>query len=352
MPSVSPIYITDPSGQQWLIAVDNTARYLTIPVSGVPSAPASIAINNPYTLQSYAISIVGNPPPSPFNWGDVLVTGTTPYTASNPSQLPIVAPNGTIYALALDPNTSRINVVLANQAAINCNVPISSLAVNVQNRLEELPTGPPGTFWSYSYEILMGLEEAICDLLLLVGRPTQAVQVGMSLTPNSVWQTLPKGIFAISDIWGGLNKLKKITLADLDYSQPSWDSSWESDSSTKGPFFWSPIGLNMFVVYPAPAAPTTVLLDGIAFPFAETIYPPSGNEISPFHAEIEVYLEEYTAHILRLKEATSEFQGSLSMYKSYLEGARRLSVIEDRRDSNIFSTSFGASAKLIPRTQR
>jgi hypothetical protein len=63
-------------------------------------------------------------------------------------------------------------------------------------------------------------------------------------------------------------------------------------------------------------------------------------------------LEEYAAHICRLKEGSQDFQESLSLYKSYLAGARRMTEIETRKDDLIFSTSFGAQSGLHSRVRR
>jgi len=160
-------------------------------------------------------------------------------------------------------------------------------------------------------------------------------------------------MFLISDIWGQQNRLRKFTLFSYDYEQPgNIGSDWENDVSAAGPRSWAPVGMTMFIVHPAPSSPQTVLLDGIAYPVAETNFPYTGAETVPFHNEFYVFLEEYAAHILRIKEGTAEFQESLSLYKNYLEGAKRLTTIEDRRDPVIFSSSFGAPAGVNSHTKR
>ena len=80
--------------------------------------------------------------------------------------------------------------------------PISTLADNVQSRLEELPVGGVGQWWSRQFEIYTGLIEACNDLMLLIGRPTQIVNFPFTLTQNSVWQVVPKGWLLITDIQG------------------------------------------------------------------------------------------------------------------------------------------------------
>jgi hypothetical protein len=221
-----------------------------------------------------------------------------------------------------------------------CNTTISVLAQNVIQRLEEstLPV-----FWNEQYEIFTALVEAENELMLLVGRPTQTVQTPLNLIPNSVWQTLPKGILALTDIYGPQAPLRKVTLFSLDYEQASWHSDWECDSSIYGPHRWAPIGLSSFVVHPASASPQTVLINAVAYPVAEP-WPYTGAETVPFNDEFFVLLEQYACVYLRLKEGTSELQTALPMLAEFYAGAQRMTQIADRRDSLIFSRDFGVMA--------
>jgi len=350
-----PIYIVDsPSHQQWMIACDNNAILETVPVSGQNAVPYT-RVNSVTDGTSWSISVIGNPPPTGFNWGDLRATSIT--QDSYPTQLLVTAPNGTVYAIQVATVGPPILGTVAQgiiQTALplapyNCNTPISTLATNVLERLEDTT----GIFWSQSFEIYTALVEAMNDLLLLVGRPTQTVGMQFNLTPNSVWQTVPKGVFLISDIWASQSRLRKYNLFSYDYEQPgSIGSDWENDVSDSGPTSWAPVGMNLFVVHPAPSVPQTVLLDGIAYPVAETAFPYTGAEIVPFHDEFFQYLEMYAAHISRLKEGSAEFQESLSLYQTYLGGAKRMTEIEDRRDSLIFSPSFGAPAGVQSHVKR
>lgn len=222
-------------------------------------------------------------------------------------------------------------------------VPVSTLAVNIQSRLEELPTGPPGTFWSYQFEILTAIVEAMNDLTVLVGRPLQTVNVPYNLTPNTVWQPYPSGIFLITDLWGTGGVIHKVDLNSMDFVQSSWDSAWEQDTSPSGPTRWLPIGMTMFAVHPAPSVPMTINIDAIQYPVAEA-WPYSGTETVPFQDEFFEAIEGYSAHILRLKESGQDFQQSLSLYQQYLTIAKRMTDIQDRRDPVIFATSLGATA--------
>jgi len=357
MPSIPPTYIVDSSGQTWMIAVDNNAILSAVPVGSQPSSVSRVYLNAASADNtSYALTVIGNPPPSGYTWGEIRTTVVNP--GSYPTQQLVTAPNGTVYGVQiatvgppiLGAATAGITQVAlpSNLAPLNCTTPISTLATNVLERLED----PTSIFWNEQFEIYTGLVEAMNDLMMLVGRPTQTVGMQFNLTPNSVWQYLPKGLFLISDVWGPQSRLRKGTLFDLDYTMPSWGPDWENDTDPAGPTMWAPIGMNIFAVHPAPSVPQTVLLDGIAYPVAETAFPYNGNEIVPFHHEFFEYLEMYTAHYARIKEMTSEFQESIMLYQNYLQGAKRLTTIEDRRDPLIFSPSFGARAGLQSHVQR
>lgn len=228
--------------------------------------------------------------------------------------------------------------------------PISTLAVNVQSRLEEFPTGAPGTWWSLSYELYSALAEAENDLMLLVGRPTQIVQVPLTLTANTVWQSIPKGYFQITDITSGYGALYKINLYDLDYLQTYWGPNWEQDVGPT-PREWAPIGFNLFVIHPAPVVPITVNVTAIQYPLTD-VWPYTGSETVVFPDEMFVALEVYAAHYARIKELGAEFQQGVKLYQEYLKYAQRYTALQDRRDPLIFSMGFGASGQTNPMTQR
>ncbi len=352
MPLIAPIYLVDSSGQQWQLAVTNAGILENVPVSGYPAVPY-VYLNSITDGTSYQLFIVGNPPPTGFFWGQAR-TKSIPQ-GNYPTSLLVTAPNGIVYGIqvatvgppVLGSLTAGILQTILPQAP-NCNTPMSALANNVLSRLED----PTGIFWNESFEIYTALVEAMNDLMLLVGRPTQTVGLQFNLTPNTVWQTIPKGLFLISDIWGVQSRLRKGTLYDLDYNQASWDSSWENDTSITGPTMWAPLGFTSFIVHPAPASPQTVLLDGIAYPVAETNFPYTGAEIIPFHQEFFVLLEQYAAHYARIKESTAEFQESMALYQAYLSGAERMTEIESRKDPLIFSPAFGAPAGVNSHVKR
>lgn len=221
--------------------------------------------------------------------------------------------------------------------------PISTLSTQVQNRLEEV-SGNEG-FWSAQYEIYTALIESLNDLMLLVGRPTQTVNVAYTLTPNTVWQPMPAGIFLIVDVWGAGGQIRKVDLNSMDYVMASWGPDWQNDTYLYGPSRWFPVGLTQFAVHPAPTTAQVVTLDAIAYPTTDP-WPYTGTEGVPFEDQYWVALEEYAAHYCRLKEGSAEFQESLALYNNYLQLAARMSAIQDKRDPQIFSPVLGGIAGL------
>jgi hypothetical protein len=227
---------------------------------------------------------------------------------------------------------------------------ISTLAPFVQNRLEENPTGPPGIFWSYSNEIFSALVEGICDLLLLIGRPTQTVQQPFTIQPNNWFQVLPSNVFLITDLLAPGLRVKKIGLFDLDFTQSFNGSDWQQDI---GPTIqqWGPLGLNSFFVHPAVSQPQDVTITGIANPVISG-WPFSASTPLPFEDNIWVAIEEYAAHYCAFKEGGAEFQNSMTLYQSFLDLARRYSAIQDRRDPYVFTSSLGGRVGVSETTAR
>jgi hypothetical protein len=226
--------------------------------------------------------------------------------------------------------------------------PISTLGIQVANRLEENTTSP--VFWSLSNEFYTGLIEACNDFLILVGRPDFLVNQPFTLVPNQVWQTVPKGQLLITDIQGPYSPLWKVSLFSMDYEQSNNGPSWESDTSST-PLRWGPVGFSSFFIHPAVNIPTEVTITSIAYPTSDN-WPYSGSETVPFHDEIFQWLEEYASHYARLKEGGAEFKESMALYQAYLQGAQRMTQIEDRKDPLIFSRVFGGTVGLNPVQKR
>jgi hypothetical protein len=213
---------------------------------------------------------------------------------------------------------------------------IATLAADVQSRMQD----PNAIFWLQSYEYYSAVAEAISDLLLLIGRPTQQTSTIYTLTPSTVWQPMPPNMLAITNIRSSSYSLWKTSLHAMDYTQASWGPDWESDTSNTGPLRWGPLGLTYFFVHPAPTIPIQVTVTGVAYPIT-TPWPPTGAETSPFHTEINVAIQMYAAWYLALKTLPDESLESEQLFNQYLDIAQRNSTIEDRRDPLVFSRAFG-----------
>jgi hypothetical protein len=223
---------------------------------------------------------------------------------------------------------------------------ISTLLPFVQNRVEEFN---PAIFWSDELELQSGLMEAQCDLMLLVGRPDLLVNVPLTIQPNTVWQSVPKGLFCLTNLQGPASEVWKITLEDMDYAMVS-DSGWEQDIGDQI-LRWGPLGFNRFFVWPAVAQEQVVLATGIASPIQGT-WPYDGSQPVVFHDEQFQALEKYAAGYARLKEGSAEFSEGVKLYQDYLQDAKRLTALEDRRDRFIFDGSTGATTVANPTTLR
>ena len=227
---------------------------------------------------------------------------------------------------------------------------IATLANNTQSRLEELPVGGPGQWWSRQYELFTAVAEAENDLMLLIGRPTQIVNFPFTLTQNTVWQAVPKGWLLITDIQGAGAPLYKVNLYDLDYLQSSWGSDWQQDVADTAKR-WAPIGFNMFVVHPAPSIPQVVNINAIQYPVTDA-WPYNGTETVPFEDNYFEALEIYAAAYARLKELGGEAQIGFQLFEQYLGIAKRMTQIQDRRDPLIFTSGYGAANRTNPTTMR
>lgn len=225
---------------------------------------------------------------------------------------------------------------------------VADLLPRVFDRLEEPPDGP--IFWSMD-EANFAIIEAMNDLLLLVGRPTQIVQVPFTVQPNTVWQKMPKGMLAITDIQGMGSAAYKVTLEDFDYLQAYGGSDWENDIGAVI-LQWAPIGLNLFAVHPATSDFQTVLLTGISYPATQTFpYNPATINI-PFAHEFLQAIEKYAAAYLRFKEGGQELTEGVKLYQSYLADAQRMTEIADRMDPWIFNAGTGLQTVSNPTSKR
>ena len=213
---------------------------------------------------------------------------------------------------------------------------IAQLAPAVGERLQD----DTFIFWQEQFEVNAALAEAISELLLIVGRPTVIFNRPVTLLANTVWQPMPSGLLAITDIRSISSRLQKTTMRSLDVLCASWNSSWESDRAIQ-PVRWAPLGLSMFIVHPAPLLPIPVNVTGIAYPLTDT-WPPDGTETSPFAKNVDQALQMYAAHYARVKECGQDFEEGLPLYQAFLEIGQRMTTIESRKDDLVWTKSLGA----------
>ena len=337
MPSTTPLYLMDQNGVVWLISVSATGNLVKTVASPPLTAPTFVLLNDLQNGQTYSISILAN--------GHIQQTPANLGQSTTVNQIPLVTPSGSLWFMQV------MNGALQTVAgSFPCNTPISTLGLNVLTRLEENypPLGP--IFWDLSTEIYSALVEGMNDLLLLVGRPTQAVTQSLTLVPNTVWQPMPPGIFLLSNIYGPQGDIRQATLAAMDYAQASWGSDWASDTAFY-PLRWGAVGFNLFFVHPAPTTAITVTFTGIQYPAMDN-WPYTGGELVPFRHEFHVALEMYAAQYATLKEGGLEAEAGLSLYRQYLELAQRMSQLEDVRDPVIFAKDLGAPNPVMLATKR
>jgi hypothetical protein len=224
---------------------------------------------------------------------------------------------------------------------------LSTLYPYILSRCDETVESGP-VFWTQN-EIYSAAMEAMCDLLLLVGRPDMIVSVPFEVQPNTPFQDVPKGVFAVTGLQGPVSEVWKVTLQDLDGAQvagPDWEQDI-GDSITS----WAPLGFTKFIVHPSVAQAQTVLLTGIASPVTG-IWPYNGSESVPFHSEFFQAIEKYAAHYLQFKAGGGDFKASMADYESYMADAKRMTALEDRRDPFIFSGSIGSQIVANPTKTR
>jgi hypothetical protein len=225
---------------------------------------------------------------------------------------------------------------------------INDLVPYVEERTEEVVGAP--VFWLQQQEYVTAVTEAIQDLLLLIGRPTQTVTQSYTLLPNQVFQPMPPDVFVITDLYDQDGRAYQFTLYDMDFTQASWGSDWENDLSTNINQ-WFPVGFNMFGVHPAVVAPLQVTVTGIQLTPNEA-WPYSGTTTVPFEESMQVALEMYAAGYLQFKEGGSEFSNGVTLYQQYLEIAKRYTQIQDRRDPLIFAPNMGIPTGINPTVKR
>src|ERR1035437_434531 len=213
---------------------------------------------------------------------------------------------------------------------------IAQLAPAVGQRLQD----DTFVFWLEQFEVYAALAEGISEAMLILGRPQVQFNLPVILQPNVCWQPMPANCLALVDVRLAGRRLNKTTLRSMDVLCASWSSNWESDRAAQ-PARWFPVGLSMFGVHPAPLQPIQVDVTAITYPI-QTAWPPSGAEQSPFEVNFDQALQMAATAYCRQKEGGQDAEEGMPMYQAFLEICQRMSGIQDRCDSLVWTRSLGA----------
>lgn len=213
---------------------------------------------------------------------------------------------------------------------------IGDLANHTLQRLQEDPNAP--IFWT-EQEVLDAVVEAMNEAALLSGVVQVAQSAPITLPTNTNIVNMPTNAVCLLRVLGP-NMIRKTEMFTLD----QMNRYWENDT---GPQItaWFPFGVNQFGIYPKLTAQQQVQVSYLAYPV--TVAPPyAGTETVPFQEEFLDALEQYAAHVLRIKEGGNDFAISQMQYTQYLDTMKRLSLFQTRHDSIVFTRSVGAPVRV------
>ena len=137
---------------------------------------------------------------------------------------------------------------------------------------------------------------------------------------------------------------------DLDFLQTNWGPDWQDDVDNVA-VRWASIGLNMFAVHPAVSTPQTVNITAVAYPTTQ-VWPYDGTSTAPFEDNFFELIEIYCSFYARIKELGGEFEQGMKLFEQYMQGAKRMTQIQDRRDPLLFTSGYGAASNINPTTKR
>lgn len=214
-----------------------------------------------------------------------------------------------------------------------------TLAATVQSRLEE-PAGP-GIFWSLENEILPAVVEAMNEASLLTGVVQTVQTVPITIPANTNFLPLPRNAIALIRVLGPVY-VRKTSLWALDNLNRSWETVIGGYAQN-----WFPLGVTKWGIFPKLGVEQQVMVTYLSYP--TTAPPPySGSEPVPFQTEFHESLEQYAAHVLRLKEAGNEFEASQTIYQEFLATMKTLDAFETRHDSLVFNKGVGSAVRVNP----
>lgn len=216
---------------------------------------------------------------------------------------------------------------------------VGAIAQGVSNRLEESDPA----FWSIEGEIFPAIVEGMNEATLITGEPQVRPSEVFSVFPSTVFAPLsmPAGAVALTRVEGSGNlQVKRCWMSDLDKHFPGWETAVGDE-----PKYWFPFGLTKFGIYPNLTVQVDLVISYVQIPVL-TAPPYNGGEPVPFQNEYMDGFADYAAHILRLKEATAEFDQSFAEYNRFLKKCESLSNFAYRKNSLRFSRSAGVQSGI------
>jgi len=234
---------------------------------------------------------------------------------------------------------------------------LSNLLPDVLGRVEEAlpPAGP--TFWSLEGEVYPAMVDGIFEASLISG-VVQLTGVQVTLAANTTWFPLqacasglgsvPTGV--VAGIVAALRMkapygIRKTSLKSLDDMNPGWQQATPGTQIIS----WFPLGISGFGIYPQLKQQQNVVMDFLSCPVNES-RPYTGNETIPLQQEFTCLLSKYGAAQLRTKEGGAEAEEADTVFQEYLADVKALSLFQQRIDSLVYSSAFGARSQVNPRT--
>ena len=236
------------------------------------------------------------------------------------------------------------------------NLVLSDLLNDVLNRVEEQqpPNGP--TFWSLVGEVYPAMVDGIFEASLISG-VVQLVSLQVTLAAGTTWFSLQAsggGLYASLSVPVGIVAplrmkapygIRKSSLKSLDDMNPGWEQAAPGTQIVS----WFPLGVSGFGIYPQLQYGQNVIMDFLYSPINQA-RPLTGNETIPLQSEFSDLLSKYAASYLRSKEMGAESEESATVFETYLQEVKDLSIFQNRLDSVVFSAAYGGRSQVNAKT--
>lgn len=237
---------------------------------------------------------------------------------------------------------------------------LTSLLPDTLGRLEENEEDGP-VFWSLTGEVYPAMVDGIFEAALITGvvqLNSQQVTIPAGTTYISLQSSgvgygeggygvavmVPVGVIAPLRMKAPYG-IRKTSLKSLDDMTPGWEQASPGTQIIS----WFPLGVSGFGIYPQLTQPQNVTMDFLLCPINQA-RPYSGSETIPLQEEFSCLLSKYAAAMLRCKEAGQEADEASVVFDEYMSEIKDLSLFQNRIDSLIFSTAYGAKSGVNPRT--